>query len=601
MNNKQEWLEKVKIQSQKKIKNKNSIVFFDVNTCLFEVPEELSNDYDINFIAATVGNEFLWNIHQDFRNDKNFILSLIESGYTRNIYDYLSKNLKKDEELFIKCVERDNQVSFNMEPEILNNRDLILKAMKIKNIYKSLNKKYDLDKDIMKVYFDYMPEQFIYAKKSVFNYFNLLKRKTCLLNFMNALSKRENPCRIYNHLSDDVMKDIDVIDVLLKFDPANIKYVPKNLRVDDSFIKNVIDKYNVNELDPVFNNNKEIITKIIEKNGKYLKNFSQYINDIDMVKLALKTYNHIDILTPNMLENKELVLDILKKDPSECKYLFGLKKYVNDVDVMKLAIKHDHKLFYHSNSIKDIEILNYVVEKTEDFALVIKEQIKNKELMVKLINKKENINLMMCNQSFIYKYKNDVEIAQKIISIDPLQIEKFPTFKKDKDMIYYALKCGLSQISKIDVSLYSDMDIATSFITKNSINYISLPLDIKNNHEIALCSIKNSTDFMMVINNSELDQDVSFYIKAIRKKPDIFEYISENNDLRLNEKIIIGYIESCHEKMLSPQIPINILDNFKCSNVTELKIVLLKNQIEKEFNNTKNSQIIEEKKNKIKI
>ena len=36
-------------------------------------------------------------------------------------------------------------------------------------------------------------------------------------------------------------------------------------------------------------------------------------------------------------------------------------------------------------------------------------------------------------------------------------------------------------------------------------------------------------------------------------------------------------------------------------NVTELKIFLLKNQIEKELNNTNNSQIFEEKKNKIKI
>ena len=41
------------------------------------------------------------------------------------------------------------------------------------------------------------------------------------------------------------------------------------------------------------------------------------------------------------------------------------------------------------------------------------------------------------NQS---KYKNDIEIVQKIISIDPTQIEKFPKFKKDKDMIYYANK-----------------------------------------------------------------------------------------------------------------------------------------------------------------
>ena len=147
---------------------------------------------------------------------------------------------------------------------------------------------------------------------------------------------------------------------------------------------------------------------------------------------------------------------------SECKHLFSLKKYVNDVDVMKLAIKHDHKLFYHSNSITDIEILNYVVEKTEDFALVIKEQIQNKELMIKLINNKENINLMMCNQNFIYKYKNDIEIVQKIISIDPLQIEKFPKFKKDKDIIFYALQCGLSQINKIDVSLYQKTKRKTS-------------------------------------------------------------------------------------------------------------------------------------------
>ena len=322
MNNKQEWLEKVKIQSPKKIKNKNSVLFFDVNTCLFEVSEELKNDYDINFAAAVIGHEFLWNIHEDLRDDKKFILSLMENGYKRNIYDFLSKNLKQDKELFIKCLERDDSIKRDIEPEILNNKDVILKAMKIKNIYKSLDKKYDLDKDVMKIYFDYMPEHFIQAKKSVFNYFNSLKRKPYLLDFMNNLSKkRENPCRIYNFLSDDVMRDMDLIDVLLKFDPNNIKYVPKDLREDHSFIKNVIEKYKVNELEPIFNNNKELITKIIEKNGKYLKKFSQYINDIDMVKLALKTYNHIDILTPDMLENKELVLDILKKDPSECKAL----------------------------------------------------------------------------------------------------------------------------------------------------------------------------------------------------------------------------------------------------------------------------------------
>ena len=37
---------------------------------------------------------------------------------------------------------------------------------------------------------------------------------------------------------------------------------------------------------------------------------------------------------------------------SECNYLFSLKKYVNDVDVMKLAIKHDHKLFYQETKRK---------------------------------------------------------------------------------------------------------------------------------------------------------------------------------------------------------------------------------------------------------
>ena len=32
-------------------------------------------------------------------------------------------------------------------------------------------------------------------------------------------------------------------------------------------------------------------------------------------------------------------------------------------------------------------------------------------------------------------------------------------------------------------------------------------------------------------------------IKAIRKKHELFAYITENNDLKLNEKIIFGYIK----------------------------------------------------------
>lgn len=45
---------------------------------------------------------------------------------------------------------------------------------------------------------------------------------------MNNLSKKEKIHVRYNFLSDDVMKDMDLIDILLKFDSSTSNMYQKN-------------------------------------------------------------------------------------------------------------------------------------------------------------------------------------------------------------------------------------------------------------------------------------------------------------------------------------------------------------------------------------
>lgn len=119
INLKNEWLEKVKIQKRQDIHVSRGR--FSIHTELYFAPDEVKADYDVNLTAALIGKEFLWNIHENFRKDKKFILELINNKYSEDIYSSLDYFLCRDKELFLKCVERKDNFKWGINNSIYEN------------------------------------------------------------------------------------------------------------------------------------------------------------------------------------------------------------------------------------------------------------------------------------------------------------------------------------------------------------------------------------------------------------------------------------------------------------------------------------------------
>ena len=609
MNNKQEWLEKVKIVKNQKISTKTSIGMFSVNTCLYEIPEELSKDEDINYTAAIVGKEYLWNIHQDLRNNKDFILNLINNNYgkdngaIREIYKYLSDELRADEEIFLKCVERNEKLGkhtifSNIPDNILENKDLIIKAMKIHDIFESLNNKYDLDKEVMEIHLEKYPEDFNRVKKSVNNYFNTMKRKNIMLKFLKSAAKKKKSYSLYTELNTELANDLDVVDILLTENRENVKYLSKDLLLNRDFILNAIEKYNINRIHATWQNDKEIMTKLIEKDGKNITISSTWLNDIELLKLAIKTFPRIELLNLKTLQNKEIVYEIIKKESSESKVLLeNYKNYRDDEYVIDVAVKYEPDLFKLAENINNDEINTFVVNKTKNIDYASLSLLNNKNLIMDLLDNKENCEKAMKNNNFIKVYKNDVDVATKIIKKIPNSIKNFVNFKADKDFVLLAVNCGLVEIEHIDVALYSDKDVAMEFVKKGFYNYKKLPLTLKNDHDIAIEALKNPNFYDEVILNSNLESDIVFHMKLVKKIPKLYEKI-DDFAIKNNVEIIINYINNSLINNTPVVLPKKLLDKYNTTDPETVKVHLIKEKLESELQPTEN-QITSKKKIKV--
>jgi hypothetical protein len=579
-NLKNEWLERVKRNKNQNVNGKRG-GFFSINTELHFAPDEVKADYDINLTAALVGKEFLWNIHDDFRKDKNFILELINHNYSEHIYGSLDHILSKDKELFLKCVERNDSFRWGLNDEILNNRELILEAMKINDIFTRLEDKYNLDKEIVQLHLQSSPYSFKNLKKSMKNYFSSPKRKDLIIELMNK-SNSENYV-IYKELSLPLQEDLEIIDALLNKSKNNFYYIPESLQNDKAFNLYAIDKYEITSVNDEMKKDRDIAERFISKNGELLKHFVQFQNDSEMIELAFKTYKKLDILTATKLGDKDLVIKFLKADPSNCKTLIEkTKEHCEDFDVMKLCVEYDGKLITHSKTLRNNpELSDLALASSQDFNLLSNKHIQSKNLVLQILKSDDkNCKKAVENEVFLDLYWNDRDIAELVVSHDTYLIRHFPVLKADLNFINFAISKGLSNLDNIDKSLQNNKELMLNFCRDSIVKYINLPLILKNDHDIALSFLNDTSNYKYIIRNSGLADDKEFTLKAISQTPEIFFQISINSVFKTDPDIIVKYIESCQIQEKSIRLPDNIYDFYETNDPLKIKSTILQQQLE---------------------
>ena len=112
--------------------NNDKIYNFKLNhqfPCIRYILNNVSNNllHNKDFIKSIIEKcqEAFEYIPEDLKNDKDFIIELLDKGYTR-ILDYISEDLKNDKDFIITIIEKyDDFILFKTSPEIKNDFNVV--------------------------------------------------------------------------------------------------------------------------------------------------------------------------------------------------------------------------------------------------------------------------------------------------------------------------------------------------------------------------------------------------------------------------------------------------------------------------------------------
>jgi hypothetical protein len=592
------WLEKVKTTKNENIYE--TYGFFTIHTDLHYAPDNIKEDWDVSMTACLEGKELLWNIHTKFRENPNFINHLIDNNYANDIYPHLGTNLKEDPVFFEKCMMRNeslNHLRHNGIPKnILEDKALILKVFPFKNFYTQLEKTYKLDKDILSIYLlEHNPSGYKTIQKRMYNYFSNRK------DFIKQLIEKDQD--LFSHIPINLQHDLDLIHIALSKGAYNIRLMPEDLLNDKSFMTYAMEKYkcDLKYCSKELKNDYDLAKINVTEDGTRLKQSPMWATDVGMAELALRTCSDINILPPELLKNKDLVIQFLEKDLKNCDRLRSLTKdYKEDYDIVKLNIKHNPLLLKESVKWKDnSELSALAFETLNDIQLLSKELLHDKQIILNLIkNDRSN-----CEKLFALttEYKNDYDIMTLCIAFDGNLITHSPVFQADKDMVKIGLNSKkLINISNIDPALLFDKEIVTLFLEKNVYNFGLLPLTLKNDTDIALAcidsTIQSKAIYDMIINKSQMSDNKEFHMAAIEKNPYIYNFMEKTSPLKIDLDIVLNFVTHTAED--NPQIPDAITKKYNTQSAMGIKAAINYELISSKI---PNKEVEPESKKKIKI
>lgn len=620
------WLSKVQIHSPVELildkylnlvpyirNNKNNKeIQFKYNTCLYEVPKTLCDDYDINLTAAIYGKELFNNLSKELKKSKEFILQLIENKYIHSI-DIGSSSIL-DESLVEQLIARKQRHIF-FPSSLLQNRQFIVRNFPHYNFYEGFCERevkslYRNDLEILKLYILHHNTHY-YSTLSE-RYKKLFQEISKDNLFMNSLISRNidneqssdsihTLLRFYEKLPIDYKSDLKLIDCLLTKNTDVIKLLPSTILNDKKTMLSLLKKHNVSiqYCSTSIQKDTEIIYSYLKHDIDNFKKLSY--QDLSLARYLLSKKPDISLLNTEMLKNKKLVLEFLHADEKNCKricFLGGI--YQNDYDVVKLCIQLNHyDLFKQSLlSQKDEKLVSLFLEKSQDINHITPHLFSKKQLILSLLKNPDNIYKIIENPLFYQYYHHDKDIINILIEYDGSYIQYSSLYKADKSMVLKAIEYGLQNAEFIDKSFYTDIALMTTFIEMDGANIVYLPYALMSK-DIVKIALKRIDLYDSVIKRTSLTTDVDFHLQLIEQNYLIYNRIHHDFILKSDESILKKYIEMCPEELL--MIPKNVLNFYDIQNPQQMKSKLHSLHLDKQLNDKTISAINNNTHPKIKI
>ena len=449
---------------------------------LTEFKETLKKMKKKNFILENPSKIIYQAIPFEFRKEKDFVLKILslteETGF---FYVFLPLSIRSDSDICLNALKHLN----------LSNNSFGFEKKFIEFIPKELKEK----KEIFEAIADSNLEG------SILSYFpSKLQTIENVLKFLKKYPKD------FSFVDEEIKKQKEIVLFMLstKYDDLNpFDSVDIKLKKDFNFVKQAV------------NLNQKIYPKIEEKFKK----------NVEIIEIALNYHQNIEFIPSEYFyQNKENVLNFLKKYPYACKYL--PIKLEEDFDFLK-KISTSNWVYLKSTSIKTILKINEksIIEEIEKNLNFFKEckplhEYPNIIEIARKYDKTVISSLEEIPKEKLFEYlKEDSEL------IDILNDKVKSFYKNDEDFKMIQIKENPTKFKEIGIGI-TDREILKKYLKISGICINWMSDEIKEDKEMVLIALNYSGDSIEFI-NPYLRRDKKIMLTACRNFGRGLQYASD--------------------------------------------------------------------------
>lgn len=486
MNNnalKQEWLEKVKHTVETEFidtyENYNSVSTNYVktfNTLLHQAPIELQDDYDLNLVAAIHGHEKLSNLQPKFLKNIDFIFDLVKGGYDLQTI-HSNYRCHKDLDLLEIFIKGGVQLYSHEYKEIIENREALLKILPLDNVVNPPNNsfihmKYD-EQNLPKYLFHTLYKKDVEVLSTYIQHHN----PEYILNLREDNFK--NNKRTYNTLMNN--KNF-LIEVFKKLHTKLHKTIePKH------FIKFYL------SISENLQSDLDILHTVLSSSSSYIEHIPQFLkDDKDFMVYAIRKYNSfpIDKFSKEIRSDYDVAVAYILKKPEE-------KEIISQWD---------------NYPFKTLEILNTVLEHTNNIGVLHPYFIHHKDIVLSLLKKDpKNCHLLFNMSSY---YLDDLDVLA-------LSIPHIPSLFKQSSLINESVLPQHTHLLEMAFSHCKDLSL--------------LPEEHYSNKKTILSFLTSKDSFSLLLSaNAEFIKDNFSLNELYRNDEDIIKALIDINPSYIN-------------------------------------------------------------------
>lgn len=381
-------------------------------------------------------------------------------------------------------------------PEYYDDREVVLKAVENwHTVFEKVSEWYGDDEEIAKIAVSQHGNNFQYLSE------RLRGSKEMMFLALHNLPKNEFTDRwvITAVASDELRKDREVINEILKYYYVDIRNIHESLLDDEDFIRDVVDNeehgdFVIHYASDRLKEDREFVKYAVTKSHYILGETTEELQDDDeIVRLALaKSSSAIQYASDRFKDNKDIILNLVKENSEALQVASNRLK--DDIDVVMAAVS------------KNASAFKYVSKRLQG----------NKEVVMTAIDSGDCYNILKYTTD---ELRNDKEVVfSAVVNSWAYEFEyASPSLKADREFI----------LTLIDV--LGEYDI---------VKYIS-PL-LQGSYEIMEAAV--ASDGMLIQYASEnLRDDPEFVKKAMANDVEAIKYAS--NNVLDNEEVVRMAVE----------------------------------------------------------